>query len=108
ATLVVKPSTFFTLGVSPSSQTVSQGSGTSYAVSITPTGGFTGSVALTLSGLPSGATGSFAPNPATGTSSTLNITTVASTPAGSYPLTIIGTSASPTQTTTATPAVSMP
>ena len=107
-TLVVKPSTFFTLGVSPGSQTVAQGAATSYAISITPTGGFTGSVTLAVSGLPSGAAGSFTPNPAPGTTSTLNVTTVASTPVGTYPLNITGTSGSLTDTTSATLVVSVP
>jgi hypothetical protein len=54
---------------------------------------------LSASGLPAGASGSFAPNPAT-TSSTLSATTSASTPAGTYPITITGVSGSLTRTTT--------
>jgi hypothetical protein len=97
-TLVVSPPDF-TLSASPASQTVTQGRSTSYTVTIGPLGGFTGQVTLTVSGLPSGANGSFSPNPATA-SSALSVTTVTSTPAGSYPLTITGVSGNLTHTTT--------
>jgi hypothetical protein len=80
----------FTLSASPASQTVTQGASTTYTVTVNPTGGFTGSVGFSVSGLPSGAAGSF--NPTTGNSSTLTVTTSSTTPAGTYPLTITGTS----------------
>jgi len=57
----------FSLSVSPASQTVAAGASTTYNVTITPAGGFGGSVALSLSGLPSGASGSFSPSTATTT-----------------------------------------
>ena len=44
------------------------GSSTSYSVTIGPTGGFTGQVTLSVSGLPGSADGSFTPNPATASS----------------------------------------
>jgi uncharacterized membrane protein len=97
--LVVVSAPDFTLSASPSSRTVTQGGSTSYGVTIGPTGGFTGQVTLSVSGLPGGATGSFAPNPATA-SSTLSVTTATSTPAGSYTLTITGVSGSLTHTIT--------
>ena len=82
----------FALSASPSSQTITQGGSTSYGVTINPVkNDFTGQVALSLSGLPTGANGSFSPNLAT-TSSTLSVTTSSSTPAGTYTLTISGTS----------------
>src|SRR5207247_2055955 len=88
----------FTVAASPASQTVWQGGSTSYGVTINPTGGFTGQVTLSVSGLPGGASGTFAPNPATG-SSTLSVATSAST-AGSYTLTLTGVSGALTHTTT--------
>ena len=91
----------FSLAASPASQTVTQGNGTSYSVTETPSGGFTGSVTLSASGLPSGATASFSPNPTTGTS-TMTVSTATSTPAGSYTLTITGTSGALAHTTTVT------
>ncbi|PYX51663.1 MAG: hypothetical protein DMG76_31500, partial [Acidobacteria bacterium] len=89
----------FTLSASPASQTVTPGGSTSYSVTISPTGGFSGQVNLSVSGLPSGATGSFTPNPATA-SSTLSVTTSTGTPTGSYTLTISGVSGTLTHTTT--------
>src|SRR5207247_9411702 len=53
----VNASPDFTLSATPSSQTVAPGGSTSYNVAIIPTGNFTSSVALSVTGLPSGATG---------------------------------------------------
>jgi uncharacterized protein (DUF58 family) len=106
-TLVVSASPDFTLGASPSSQTVIQGGPTSYGVTVTPTNGFTGQVTLSVSGLPTGANGSFSPNPTTG-SSTLSVTTGASTPVGSYTVTVTGVSGALTHTATVTLIVSIP
>jgi hypothetical protein len=89
----------FTLGATPASQTVTQGNGTSYGVTVTPINGFGGQVTLSATGLPTGATGSFSPNPAT-TSSTLSITTGATTPTGTYTATITGVSGGLTHTAT--------
>jgi subtilisin family serine protease len=93
----------FSLGATPSHQAVSAGGATSYAVTITPTGGFAGSVSLSVSGLPSGASASFAPNPVdlrAGTSSTLSVATSPTTSAGQYTLTLTGVSGSLTSSTT--------
>src|SRR5437763_5973984 len=105
--LVVNPPPGFTLSASPASRTVRQGAATSYGVTISPTGGFTGQVSLGVSGLPGGATGSFNPTPATA-SSTLSVTTSASTPTGTYSLTLTGVSGSLTRRTTVTLVVSAP
>lgn len=92
----------FSLGASPQSRTINQGASTSYDISISRAGGHSEGVALTVSGLPTGASGSFTPNPSTGSSSTLNVTTTASTPSGTYALTIAGNDGSlPTRTTSA-------
>ena len=72
-------------------------------VSTATTNGSAQSVSLSASGLPSGATASF--NPATvtsGGSSTLTISTSASTPPGTYPVTVTGSAASGTRTATYT------
>jgi hypothetical protein len=100
-TLVVNPIPDFTLSGSPASQTVSPGSQANYTATITPANGFTGQVTLSVSGLPTGASGSFSPNPATSTS-TLSMTTSASTPAGTYTLTMTGVSGSLTHTANVT------
>jgi hypothetical protein len=89
----------FSLSASPSSQTVTAGNSASYTATITPSGGFTGSVTLSVSGLPSGATARFSVNPVAGSgNSTLTVNTSSSTPTGSYTLTITGTSTSPSLT----------
>lgn len=95
----------FSLSASPSSRTVTPGYPASYGITITPSGGFTNQVTLSVSGLPSGATASFSPNPA-GSSSTLAITTGTSTPPGTYPLTVTGISSTLSHTTTLTLVVS--
>ncbi len=97
----------FSLSASPPSQTLEAGTSTSYAVSVTPTGGFAGSVDLAASGLPSGATATFSPNPTTG-SSTMAVSTEPSTPAGTYTVTISGTSGSLSHQTTVTLTVTAP
>jgi uncharacterized membrane protein len=79
----------YALIASPSSQSVTAGGSTSYTVTIARNG-FSTPVSLTASGLPAGSTASFSPNPANG-SSTMTMTTSASTPPGSYTLTITGT-----------------
>jgi len=90
----------FSLSVSPASQSVVRGRAATYTVNVSPANGFAGSVALSATGLPTGATASFSPNPAA-TSSTLTVQTSGSTPLGSYPLTIAGTNGSLTHSTTA-------
>jgi len=97
------PTPSFTVSATPSSQTVSPGGGTSYSVSTSAMNGFTGSIGLSVSGLPANATGTFSPTPVNvGNSSTLTITTASNTPTGSFTLTITGTSGSLTSTTSVT------
>ena len=96
----------FTITSPDARQAVSPGGTTSFTVTITPSGGFTGSVALAVSGLPTDATGSVSPTPlgiaSTAGSSTLNVSVGAAAPRGSYPLTITGTSGGLTHTTSVT------
>jgi len=97
----------FTVSAAPASQTVTAGTNAVYTVNVSPSGGFTGTVSLGASGLPSGATASFNPSSVTTSgSSTLTVGTAGSTSAASYPLTITGTSGSLTNTATATLVVS--
>jgi hypothetical protein len=94
----------FSLSASPSSQTVTQGAGTNYTITVMPTNGFTGTVALSAAGLPAlpaGAVASFSPNPATN-SSMLSITTTTTIPPGPYPVTVTGTSSALSHTASLT------
>jgi hypothetical protein len=70
------------------------GSSVGLEVTLTPVGTFNESVALSCSGLPTGASCSFAPSllPGAAGKSALTITTAASTAVGTYPVSIAGTS----------------
>jgi hypothetical protein len=84
--------TNFTLGASPSSQSVVVGGSTSYTVSVAPQNGFNGAVALSLCGGPAGITATLSPSSITGSgSSTLSIGTSASTAPGTYTICVAGT-----------------
>jgi len=92
----------FTLAISPSSVTVPRAGGTAtYTVAINRTGGFSAAVTLSVSGLPSGTTGSFSPNPASGASSTLTLTVGSGTKRGTYTFTVTGNGGTLTRTATA-------
>jgi hypothetical protein len=56
---------------------------------------------MSVSGLPAGATGSFSPNPAGGSSTTLTVNVAGSVAKGSYPFTVTGNGGSPIITHTA-------
>jgi subtilisin family serine protease len=102
------PAPDYSLSVSPASATVTQGASASYTVNIARTGGFTGAVSFTISGLPAGAAGSFSPNPSSINSSALTVTTSATTPTGSYVFTVTGTSGTLSHVATATLVVQPP
>ncbi len=89
----------FTLSDSPSSLTITQGGNGTSTITVTDVNGFNGSVTLAASGLPSGVTAGFSPNPTTGTS-TLTLTASATATTGSATVTITGTSGSLQATTT--------
>jgi len=91
----------FTLTVTPTGQNIVPGGTTSYAVAINRTGGFTGAVCLTASGLPSGVTPSFDPACTSGNSSTMTLTATGVACAGDYLATINGSNASVNHQTTA-------
>ena len=89
----------FTLSDSPGSLSIAQGASGTSTVTVNPANGFSGSVTLAASGLPSGVTASFGTNPATG-SSVLTLKASSSATAGSSTVTITGTSGSLTASTT--------
>src|SRR5205814_821649 len=104
-TITVQPD--FSLSASPSSRTVVQGGGTSFTATVTAGTGFSGTVSLSVNGLPAGASASF--NPAsisTSGSSTLSVTAGSTTAPGSYPLTITATSGALSHTANVTLVVS--
>ena len=89
----------FTLSDSPTSLTITQGSSGTSTITVNDVNGFTGSVTLAASGLPSGVTAAFGTNPTTGTS-VLTLTASATATTGTATVTITGTSGSLTATTT--------
>ncbi|MEV4481123.1 M4 family metallopeptidase [Micromonospora coxensis] len=81
----------FSVSLSPTSGAVNPGNSVSTTVGTAVTSGNAQTVALSASGLPTGATASFNPSSVTaGGSSTLTIATTASTPPGTYTVTVTG------------------
>jgi hypothetical protein len=97
----------FTLTATPASVSADQGTTANYTATVTPQNGFTGAVALTIAGLPAGATATFTPSSLTSGNSALAIA-VGTAAAGSYPLTITGTSGTLTHTANVTLVVTVP
>jgi hypothetical protein len=95
----------FTLAASPNSVSVVQGTSSTSTMSTSISGSFNSAIALSASGLPSGATASFSPSsiaaPGSG-SSTATITTSTSTPAGTYTVTVTGSGGGTTHTASIT------
>ncbi len=90
-TVTVTPPQGFALALAPSSLSLGQGMSGTSTVAVTPSNGFTGSVSLAISGLPTGVTAAFSPA-STSSSSTLTLTASASAAIGTATATITGTS----------------
>ncbi|MBZ5522639.1 MAG: hypothetical protein LAP21_10415 [Acidobacteriia bacterium] len=95
------PAPNFSLSASPASLTVALGGSGNSTITVTPSGGFTGSVSLSASGLPAGVTATFGTNPTTSTS-TVTFTASSTATTGTSTVTITGTSGSLTHTTSIT------
>jgi hypothetical protein len=91
----------FTIAASPGSRVISKGSAAKYTVSVTSSGGFSGTVTFSVTGLPGSSSAIFSPSSVIGSgSSTLTVSTSAATPSGTYTLTIRGTSGALIHSTT--------
>ena len=111
ATMIAGTSTpDFTVSASPATRTVTAGQQTTYTVTVTPSGGFTGPVTLVTNGLPTGASASWSADPVMGGSgtSTLTVTTTALTSTGTSTLAISGTSGTIIHSSTVSLVVSAP
>jgi len=91
------PAADYSISVLPASRVVVPGGGTTYTITATPVGGFTGTISLSASGFSNDSTASFSPaniviNDASAKSSTLTLNTTVATPPGTYFLTIDTTS----------------
>ncbi|MBS0487884.1 MAG: PPC domain-containing protein [Proteobacteria bacterium] len=93
------PAPDFSVSDSPASMSIAQGASGSSTVAVSPLNGFTGSVALSASGLPAGVTASFNPASTTG-SSTLTLSASSTAATGTATVTLTGTSGTLTHTTT--------
>jgi streptogramin lyase len=89
--VVQPPPPSFSLGVNPSTLTVFQGGSGTSTINVYGQNGFSGSLSLAASNLPSGVTALFSPNPTTGTS-TLTFVASSAAVAGQSYVTITGTS----------------
>ncbi len=98
-----QPTADFTVGASPASLSVTQGSSGTSAISTTVSGGFNSAVSLSASGLPAGVTASFSPAsiaaPGSG-SSTLTLSASSTATIGTVNVTVTATGGSVTHTTT--------
>jgi hypothetical protein len=77
------------LGATPTSRTIYAGQSAVYTININRDN-YANKVTLSASNLPANTTASFNPNPTTGKSSTLTLTTTANTPAGTYQIKVGG------------------
>jgi uncharacterized membrane protein len=90
----------FTLAPNPASLSIAAGGGGSSVLTVTRTGGFTAGVNCTVTGLPLGASATFAPPNPVAASATLNLSIPATVAPGNFTLTITCTSGGLTRTTT--------
>jgi serine protease len=98
-TLTVTPANDFSITTSSNSVSAVQGASGSTTVNTATTSGVAQTVALSLTGAPSGVTPTFTPTSVTsGGSSSLDLAVAASVPAGTYTLTVTGTGTSVTHT----------
>ena len=96
---ILSPSDFV-LSAAPSSQTTASGHGATSTLTVAPLNAFSGTVTLTASGLPKGATAALSPAAISASGdSTLSLTTTSSTPTGTYVVTIAATSGAIRHTT---------
>jgi hypothetical protein len=103
------PNPDFNINVTPSTQTVAAGNSTTYTVNVGELNGFSNSVNLSVSGLPTGATGSFSPaSVAAPGTSTLRVSVPSGTTATTDTLTISGMSGSLTHSASTSLTVTAP
>jgi hypothetical protein len=108
-TVTALPPNDFSLAASPPSQTITQGASTSYTVTTAVASGSPETVNLSISGLGSGATGTFAPAAVTaGQSSLLTVATATAAATGTFVLTITGVSPSATHSVVVSLSVNAP
>jgi len=106
-TIVASAAASYIVTPVPSALSISQGGNGTVTLNSTDLGCFAGSVTLAASGLPTGVTASFSPNPSTGIS-VMTLTAGSSVTAGTYTVTITGTSGSLVESTTISLTITAP
>ena len=104
-TLVINPVVVadFSITASPSSRSVRHGRSTSFTVTVTGSGGFTGNVSLSATGMGSGETVTFSPTSINGSgNSTMTVRTTFGAARGTFVITIQGVSGTLSHTKTVT------
>jgi hypothetical protein len=89
----VAPAPSFALTASPTTKTVTKGTTATYSISLAAHNGYTGAVAFSASGLPSGSSASFSPASVTTSGTTKLSVNTKSSARGTFTLTIKGTNA---------------
>jgi cellulose 1,4-beta-cellobiosidase len=103
-TLTVTARPEFTISVSPTTLSVPVNTNPTVSLTVAYVGGLTGSVSLSASGLPTGVAANFAPSSfnSPGGTATVNFTSQASTPPGTYNVLLTGTDGSTVNSATLT------
>lgn len=101
--IVFNPGLDFSLGVSQASLSLPPGSSGTLSVAVAASGAFTSAVSLSAAGTPPGISVSFAPDPVVpGSSAVATVAVDASTPPGSYTVTVTGSGGALNHTATFT------
>jgi len=110
---VINPAPGFSMTSNPSSLTIGQSSSTTSTITLNSENGFAGTINLGASVSPMGPVGSMSPtsvtvSPGSPATSTLTVSTSATTPGGTYTVTVNGASGSTTNSTTVSVTVTVP
>ena len=98
----------FSLGMPSSSLSVAQGANGQVKITVERTGGFSGDIALALTGAPAGVSSSFSANPVSGVETVLTLEVADTVAAGGHSLVLTASAGEMSKTTTMTLNVTVP
>jgi len=101
-TLTVEAAPDFSLGITPAALTVRQGGEATASLTITRVGGFAEAVNFSATGLPTGVTAEFDPNPAPAGTCLLKVAATGEAAPGTYTVTLVGVGGTIRKTATLT------